>query len=209
MSAIAAPCLEVELRLVQVLIKKLMERALRESPENLGLRKVFRNLEEKIDSTTLGTKFSNVRPDQSEESRTSHHGMALSDGSDVVMTELYRGVRAWDDVHNLEDTLDLSSSSTKEHFGDSIKTTITLCKEYPSTVGRFSSIVKVLNDDKVDPDPTSLPRMYIIETRFAERALGSHILGQLETCPNVEFVRNVKFLHEDKFWEQMIRCGPS
>ena len=139
--------------------------------------------------------------------------MTLLGGSDVVMTELYRGVRAWDDVHNLEDTLDLSSSSTKEHFADSIKTTITLCKEYPSTVGRFSSIAKALNDDKVDPDPTSLPRMYIIETRFAERALGSHILGQLETCqaghPNVEFVRNAKFLHEDKFWEQMIRCGPS
>jgi hypothetical protein len=39
MLAIAAPYLEVKLRLVQVLIKKLMERALRKSPENLGLRK--------------------------------------------------------------------------------------------------------------------------------------------------------------------------
>ena len=142
----------------------------------------------------------------------SHHGAALSDGSEFVMTELYRGARAWDDVHNREDTLDLSSS-TKEHFADSIKTTITLCKEYPSTVDRFSSIAKALNDDKVDPDPTSLPRMYFIETRFAERALGSHILGQLETCqtghPNVVFMRIAKFLHEDKFWEQMTRCGPS
>jgi hypothetical protein len=113
-------------------------------------------------------------------------------------------------VHNLEDTFDLSSSTTKEHFADSIKTTIALCKEYPSTVGRLSSIAKALNDDKVDPDPTSLPRMYIIETRFVKWPLGSHILDQLETCqaghPNVEFVRNTKFLHEDKFWEQMTRC---
>jgi hypothetical protein len=179
MLAIAAPCLEVELQLVQVLIKKLMERALLKSPENLGLRKAFRNLEEKIDS---GTEFSNVHLDQIEESRTSHHGSALLDGSDVVMAELYRGAKAWGDVHNLEDTLDLSSSSTKEHFADSIKATITLCKEYLSTVGRFSSIAKALNDDNVDPDPTSLPGMYIIETRFVERAQGSHILGQPETC---------------------------
>lgn len=196
-----------------MLIKKLVECDLQESSENLGLRKVFRNLEEKIDLATLGIEFSNVCPDQSEERRTSHYGTALSDGLDVVMTELYRGARAWDDVYNLEDTFDLSSCSTKEHFADSIKTTIALCKEYPSTVGRLSSIAKALNDDKVDPDPTGLPRMYIIETRFVERPLGSHILDQLERCqaghPNVEFVRNAKFLHEDKFWEQMTRCGPS
>lgn len=211
MSAIAAPCGRAPA--CAGIDQKAYGTCPAKSPENLGLRKVFRNLEEKIDSATLGTEFSNVRLDQSEESRTNHHGTALSNGSDVAMTELYCGARAWDDVHNLEDTLDLSSSSTKEHFVDSIKTTITLCKEYLSIVSRFSSITKALNDDKVDPDPTSLPRMYIIGTRFAERALGSHILGQLETCqaghPNVEFVRNTKFLHEEKFWEQMTRCGPS
>jgi hypothetical protein len=93
---------------------------LRESPENLGLRKLFRNLEEKIDSATLGTEFSNVRPDQSQGSATSYRGTALSNGSNVVTTELNRGARAWGDVHNLEDTLDLNSS-TKEHFADSVK----------------------------------------------------------------------------------------
>lgn len=80
---------------MQVLIKKYMEHALQESPENLGLRKLFRNLGGKIGSTTLGTGFCNVRPDQSEESATSPHGMALSNGSNVVMTELSRGARAW------------------------------------------------------------------------------------------------------------------
>jgi hypothetical protein len=55
------------------------------------------------------------------------------------MTELSRGARARDNVHNLEDTLDLSSSSTKERFADIIKTAIPLCKEYSSTAGRFLS----------------------------------------------------------------------
>jgi hypothetical protein len=94
-SAITAPCLEVELWFVQILTKKFMEHALQESPENLGLRKLFRNLGEKIDSTTLGTGFYNVRPDQNEGSATSHHGTALSNSSNVVTTELSRGARAW------------------------------------------------------------------------------------------------------------------
>jgi hypothetical protein len=83
------------------------------------LRKLFGNLGEKIDSTTLGTGFYNVRPDQSEGSTTSHHGTALSNGSNVIMTELSRGARAW--AMSITSRIDLNYSTTKEHFADSIK----------------------------------------------------------------------------------------
>jgi hypothetical protein len=86
-----------------------------------GLRKLFRNLGERIDSTTLGIGFYNVRPDQSEGSATSHHGTALSNGSNVITTGAEPRSQGLGDVHNLEDTLDLNYSSTKEHFAESIK----------------------------------------------------------------------------------------
>ena len=155
---------------MQVLIKKFMKHALQESPENLGLTKLFRNLGGKIGSTTLGTGFCNVRPDQSEESVTSHHGTALSNGSNVVTTKPSRGARAW--VMSI--TLRIRSISTTPPPWS-------ICEKHKrppshyarnnsSTAVRSLSVAKALNADKVGPDMTSPPRMYTIETRFAERA---------------------------------------
>ena len=72
-SAITASCLEVEPRFVQALIKKVIEYALRESPENLGLRKPVKSLEEKIDSAMLGTEF--PRSKSGKWDKSSWHGL--------------------------------------------------------------------------------------------------------------------------------------
>jgi hypothetical protein len=204
-SASTAPCLEVELRLVQHMIKQRAEGALVELPEDSELRKIVGGIQEKTGS----------------------------DASDVVMREPNRRERAWNDLHKLEIVLDLNSSFTNQHSATSLKTAITLCKAYPSTAGRFLSIATALKEHEVSRDPTSLPRIYTIATRLVEKAWGSHSLGQLQTCqkghpysggsfpegcpecgrkielPDVEFARNARFLHENKFLEQMTRCGPS
>jgi rRNA maturation protein Nop10 len=201
-SASTAPALEVELRLVQIMIKKIVEGALLESPENSELKKIVRIAQEKT---------------------------GLND-PDVVIRELNRGVRHWNEVPQVENGLDLSPSFTKEQSETSLKTAIALCKEYPSTAGRFLSIATALRAYEVGSGPTNLPRMYTVATRLVEKTWGSHRLGQLQTCqkghpysggsfpegcpecgskaelPDMEFARNARFLHEDKFLEQMRIC---
>jgi rubrerythrin len=202
-SASTAPCLEVELRLVQNMIKKLAESGLRELPEDSELRRTVGSVQKK---TCM----------------------------DVVLREPNRRERGWNAGARREKLLVLSSSFTKGPSANSLEAAMTLCKEYPSTAGRFLSIATALKADDVHRDPTNLARMYTIATRLVEKAWASHQLGQLQTCqnghaysggsfpegcpecgrklelPDVEFSRNAKFLQEDKFLQQMMmmRCGP-
>jgi hypothetical protein len=201
-SASTAPSLEVELRLVQIMIKQVVEGALLELSEDSELKKIVGITQEKTGP---------VDPD-------------------VVSRELNRRERNWNDVPQLENGLDPSSFFTKKHSPNSLKTAVALCKEYPSTAGRFLSIATALKVHEVGSDPTNLRRIYTVTTRLVEKTWGCHRLGQLQTCqkghpysggsfpegcpecgrkvelPDMEFARNARFLHEDKFLEQMTRC---
>lgn len=203
-SASTAPCLEVELRLVQNMIQQLAESGLRELPEDAELRKTVGNVQEETGPEDV----------------------------DGVLRKLNYRERDWSEVLRHERSLVFSSSFTKGHSMNSLKTATTVCKEYPSTAGRFLSIATALKAEEAGGDSKDLARMYAIATRLVEKAWGSHRLGQLQRCqnghpysrgsfpegcpecgrkvevPDVEFARNGQFLHEDKFLEQMTRSGP-
>lgn len=201
-AASTAPCLEVELRLIQEMIKQLTKCAVRElsqdseMEEMVGKREIIRLVD-----------------------------------PDIVVKELGRRDRDGWSVSELDRGLDLGSSFTKEQSANSWKTAMTLCKEYPNTGGRFLSLVAALKPQELDRHPPNLPRMYSDATKLREEAWGSHVLGQLRKCqkghpysggsfpkgcpecgrkaevPDIEFTRNAKYLHEDTFLEQMTRCG--
>jgi hypothetical protein len=200
-AASTAPCLEVELRLIQEMIKQLTKCGVRELSQDSELGEM------------VGKREINGLVDP-----------------DIVVKELDRRDNDGCSVSELDRGLDLGSSFTREQSANSLKTATTLCKEYPNTAGRFLSIVAAPKPQELDRHPPNLPRMYSDATRLRE-AWGSHVLGQLRTCqkghpysggsfpkgcpecgrkaevPDVEFARNAKYLHGDKFLEQMTRCG--
>ena len=203
--ASTAPCLEVEFCLVQSMIKKIAGEALQEL-KNVG----------GFEPANLGIQLSTFSAANAVEEPLELFAFNLPNNSDCVSGET-----------------DRSSCLAKQHSKDSLENVITLCKQHPSSTGRFLSLAKMLKQHTAGSDPTNLQRVYSLATRLGEKAWGSHILGQLETCdklhpysrgsfpegcpecgkkvelPEVEFARNSDFLHEDKFLEQMRRCGPS
>ena len=203
--ASTAPCLEVEFRLVQSMIKIVTGEAVQEL-KNVG----------GFEPAKLWTQLSRASADDAVEEPLQIFASNPPNSSDCVSGET-----------------DRSSCFMKEHSKDSLETAITLCKQYPTSSGRFLSLAKELKHYAIGSNPTNLPRMYSLATKLGEKAWGNHMLGQLETCdrhhpysggsfpegcpecgrkvelPEVEFARNSDFLHEDKFLEQMRRCEPS
>ena len=195
--ASAAPCLEVEFRLVQLMLQQIADGVLRELPGAGG----------SLDPGSLWTHLSGALSDDP----GSPAGYAKTENS----------------------LGDLGFFLGKKHSEDSVKTAITLCKTYPGTAGRFLPIATTLKDDVTGPDLKNVSRTYSIATRSVEKAWGGYILGRLEMCerrhpfskgsfpegcpecgrkaelPDAEFAKNAEFLQEDKFLEQMRRCGLS
>ena len=118
-------------------------------------------------------------------------------------------------------------SSVRQNANDSLEATIKICQTYPTSAGRFLSVANELKNHRYTPDVTAIPKPWTKRTTAHERAWGSHILSQLQTCDRghpysdrsfpeecpecgkktelaeVEFARSAQFLHEDKFLAMM------